>query len=375
MKNKFIALLCALALVFSLAGCTLSTPDTVGKIGDYEIPSGLYLLAQYDAYQKAADLASSEQDASDVKGFLKATITPEGEDAVTVRDYVARETLKNLETYAAVETRFAELGGELTEEETQQADSYAAQLMDQYGDTYKANGIGLETVQRFERILLKSSDLLELCYGADGETPVSDAELTDHVENSMYALAYYSIPLYNTSTFAFANDDQKAQMLALAQAAADATNAFAAETSDTSTVMGYFSGQVTSALPEIYKVLDSTVPADSDAPQTELIGDAALTSAFTAEGSADTIRSLTFGQAAAVQYNGYALLVALRLDPLAANTLDDLRSQILSDKMSQTLQDALAEYGAALDHDLDSSAMNKLPVKKIVNSNSSNSNS
>ena len=98
MKNKLLALLCALALVFSLAGCTLSTPDTVGKIGDYEISSGLYLLAQYDAYQKAADLASSEQDASDVKGFLKATITPEGEDAITVRDYVARETLKNLET-------------------------------------------------------------------------------------------------------------------------------------------------------------------------------------------------------------------------------------------------------------------------------------
>ena len=76
-----------------------------------------------------------------------------------------------------------------------------------------------------------------------------------------------------------------------------------------------------------------------------------------------------------MQYNGYALLVALRLDPLAANTLDDLRSQILSDQMSQTLQDALAEYGAALDHNLDSSAMNKLPVKKIVNSNSNNSSS
>ena len=217
MKNKFIALLCALALVFSLAGCTLSTPDTVGKIGDYEIPSGLYLLAQYDAYQKAADLASSEQDASDVKGFLKATITPEGEDAITVRDYVARETLKNLETYAAVETRFADLGGELTEEETQQADSYATQLMDQYGDTYKANGIGLETVKLFERILIKSNDLLSLVYGENGETPVSDADLSAHLENDMVELAYCTIPLYNTSTYAFADDDQKAQMLTLAQ--------------------------------------------------------------------------------------------------------------------------------------------------------------
>ena len=374
MKQKLFALIAAAAMVFSLAGCVISTPDTVGTIGSVEISSGLYLLAQYNAYQSAADLADSEQDTTDVKAFLKQIITTDADSGETalVGDYVAQKTLENLETYAAVETRFDELGGQLTAEEEQQADSYASQLMDQYGDTYKANGIGLETVQHFERILLKSSDLLELCYGADGETPVPDAELTDYAENSMYALAYYSIPLYNTSTFAFANDDQKAQMLALAQAAADATNTFAAETSDASAVVGYFSSQVTSALPEIYKVLDSTYSADSDAPQMELIGDATLTSAFTAEGSADTIRSLAFGQAAAVQYNGYTLLAALRLDPLATNTLDDLRSQILSDKMSQTLQDALAEYGASMEHSLDTSAMNKLPAKKIVNSSSNN---
>ncbi len=39
-------------------GCAPSTPDTVGKIGDFEVTSGLYLLAQYDAYQQAAQLAA-----------------------------------------------------------------------------------------------------------------------------------------------------------------------------------------------------------------------------------------------------------------------------------------------------------------------------
>ena len=373
MKNKLIALLCALALVFSLAGCTLSTPDTVGKIGDYEIPSGLYLLAQYDAYQKAADLASSEQDASDVKGFLKATITPEGEDAITVRDYVARETLKNLETYAAVETRFAQLGGELTEEETQQADSYAAQLMDQYGDTYKANGIGLETVKLFERILLKSNDLLSLVYGENGETPVSDADLTSHLENNMYELAYYTIPLYNTGTFAFADDDQTTEMLNLAQSAIDDVNSYAATLADlsdstnSSMLMGAFSGVVTSALPDIYKVLDSTYSSDSDAPSLELIGDSTVTSAFTAEGAADTVRSLSIGQAAALKYNGYAMMAVLRLDPLSLNSLDNLRGQVLRDLQSTQLKEDLAAYGASMEHNLSDSAMKKLPMTKIVN--------
>ena len=115
MKQKLLALVCALALVVSLAGCVISTPDTVGSLGDYEISSGLYLLAQYDAYQKAADLASSDQDAANVKAFLKQTITVDGDsgETATVSDYVARKTLENLQTYAATELRFDELGGQL----------------------------------------------------------------------------------------------------------------------------------------------------------------------------------------------------------------------------------------------------------------------
>ena len=93
MKKKLIALACALALAVGLVGCSLSTPDSVGTIGDVDIPSGLYLLAQFDAYQTAADLASDEQDPSKVSSFLKATITVDdatGETAV-VSDYVAQK--------------------------------------------------------------------------------------------------------------------------------------------------------------------------------------------------------------------------------------------------------------------------------------------
>ena len=376
MKKKLIALVCALALAVGLVGCSLSTPDSVGTIGNVDISSGLYLLAQFDAYQTAADLASDDQDATKVSSFLKATITVDdatGETAV-VSDYVAQKTLENLESYAAIETRFDELGGVLTPDEETQADSYASQLMEQYGDTYKANGIGLNTVQRFERILIKSSDLLELVYGVDGETPVSDADLTSHLENNMYELAYYTIPLYNTSTYASADEDQTSEMLDLVQDAVDQTNAYAAsltglsDSDFSSALLGYFSSVVTSALPEVYAVLGSTYSSDSTAPSLELIGDSTVTSAFTAEGAADTIRGLSIGQAAAVKYNSYALMAALRLDPLSLKALDDLRGQVLNDMKGEELSEALTAYGASLEHNLSSSAMNRMPASKIVNS-------
>lgn len=374
MKQKLLALVCALALVVSLAGCVISTPDTVGSLGDYEISSGLYLLAQYDAYQKAADLASSDQDAANVKAFLKQTITVDSDsgETATVSDYVARKTLENLQTYAATELRFDELGGQLTAEEEQQADSYAQQLMDQYGSTYTANGIGLETLKAFERIQLKHTLLLTLVYGPDGESPVDDSDLTEHLDSQMYELAYVNIPLYNTSTFVSASDDQKAQMLQLAQAAA----ASCSETQDgsVSEQVSALHSAASAALPDIYAVLDSTPAEDASNVQTELLTESDLTGAFTQDGAADAVRGLVYGEAAAVQYNAASIILMMRIDPLQVSTLDALRTQILSDMKGDELEDALTAYGSTLENDLSTSAMNKMPASKIVNpSSSSNS--
>ena len=384
MKKKLLALVCALVMIFSLASCGLSTPDTVGKVGDFEVSSGLYLLAQFSAYQQAAQLAAEigqflgfqlagkDQDATDVKAFLKETITTDadtGETAV-VQDYVADKTLETLRTFAAIDARFAELGGELTAEQTQVADNYAQQLMDQYGSTYTANGIGLETLKAFERIQLKHTLLLTLVYGPDGESPVDDSDLTEHLDSQMYELAYVNIPLYNTSTYAFANDDQKTKMLRLAQTAADSVNTAGGETVSDQVSALHEAAQ--NALPDIYAVLDGKTSDDSASVQTELLTESDVASAFTQDGAADALRSLSYGEAAAVQINGSTLLLMVRVDPLSVSSLDDLRSQILSDMKGGELDDALAAGGAELAHDLDSSAMNKLPAKKIVNNSANN---
>ena len=54
-----------------------STPSTVGSIGGIEIPAGIYLLAQYNSYNTAANAAelATGETASDVKAVLKATCT------------------------------------------------------------------------------------------------------------------------------------------------------------------------------------------------------------------------------------------------------------------------------------------------------------
>ena len=354
MKQKLLALASALALCFSLAGCHTSTPDTVGSIGGEEISSGLYLLAQFDAYQQAAQYAGEDQDPANVKAFLKAEITPDGGEAVAVSDYVAEATQEELRRYAAVEARFAELGAELDPAYTAQADSYTDQLVENYGALYAANGIGEETIRHYEYNLAKQTALIDLVYGQDGETPLTDEELTDHLENEMLYLRYVTVPLYNTSTFAFADEDQTAEMRRLAQEAA------AASTPDT------FDQVVADALPGIYAVLDAELTAEDAAAQlsSSFLSRSQMDGTFSEEAAA-TLGGLGIGEAAAVDYGATSLLIAMRLDPLETMTLDTLRATILSD-MGAALVDAdMAAAGEALTANLDQSAMNKLPASRI----------
>ena len=98
---------------------------------------------------------------------------------------------------------------------------------------------------------------------------MEDDELTSHLDDSMYEICYISIPLYNTSTYAFADDDQKAEMLKLAQAAADSVNAAGGETVSDQVSALHEAAQ--NALPDIYAVLDSETSDDSASVQTELL--------------------------------------------------------------------------------------------------------
>ena len=133
LKMKFFSLAAAGALCVSLAGCNLSTPATVGTIGGVEIPAGVYLLAQYNAYNTAsgvAELATGET-AQNVKAVLKAECTGTiGDEEVTAAgsEYVEKLTLRTIEYYAAVEKTFAELGGELSEDAVAEANSTADSL-------------------------------------------------------------------------------------------------------------------------------------------------------------------------------------------------------------------------------------------------------
>ena len=346
-KTKLFSLAMAVSMVLALAGCAMSAPSTVGSIGGVEIPAGIYLLAQYNSYNTAsgvAELATGET-ASDVKAVLKATCTGtiNGEDVTAVgSDYVAQLTTRAIEYYAAVEKQFAEQNGVLDDTATAEAAKTADSLWSSNGD-------------------------LKMTYGPDGTSPVTDAEYTDYVNNDCYYIEAVQFPLVNYSTYSMADDDQKAAIMATAESCMAELNETA--TAETASSSALYTAAMT-YVPEAMAAMGSTM----DASQAVYYAASQLyTPSDLSSYGSDEYNNLTDPLDAAGMNHwttidlGTTVLVARKIDPFKTYTIEDLDSMydLLTSMKSDAIQDELYAAGAALDHNLNSAAMNTYSASKI----------
>ena len=371
-KTKLFSLGMAAAMLLALGGCAMSTPANVGSIGGVEIPAGVYLLAQYNSYNTASGLAklATGETASDVKAVLKAecTGTINGEEVTTDgADYVSQLTTHAIEYYAAVEKEFDELGGTLDDAATAEAANSADSLWSSNGDLYTANGISKSTVETYLLNAQKAKTILNLTYGADGTTPVTEAEYTDYVNNECYYVETVQFPLVNYSSYSLATDDQKAQIEAIAaQCQAELNEQATAETASNSAL---YTAAMT-YVPQAMSVLGSTMES---AQAVYYAGSQLYTPTDLVSFGSDSYNDLTdpldevpLGSWTTINL-GTTMLVARRIDPFKTYTVDELNSMydMLTSMKSDEIQSKLYADGAALEHNLDTSAINTYSASKI----------
>lgn len=372
-KTKLFGLGMAAAMLLSLAGCNLSTPASVGSIGDVDIPAGVYLLAQYNAYNTASGLAelATGETANDVKAVLKAECTGTiGDEEVTATgaEYVEKLTLRAIEYYAAVETKFAELGATLEDAATSEVADNVDSMWESNGDLYEANGIGKNSLQAYLLNAQKASTILTLLYGPDGSQPVTDAEYTDYINNDCYYIESVQIPLVDYSSYTMADDDQKA---AIQQIAEECKNTLS-EQANTEELTGSALYEAASTyVPQAMEALGATM---EDATQAMYYAGTQLyTPDDLSSYGSDDYNNLTdpLDEAGMNQWTvvdlGTTLLVARRIDPLKSYTVEDLTGMydLLTAMKSEDLQNQFYADGAALAHNLDEGAMKTYSASKI----------
>ena len=371
-KTKLFSLAMAVSMVLALAGCAMSTPSTVGSIGGIEIPAGIYLLAQYNSYNTAANAAelATGETASDVKAVLKATCTGTiGDEEVTATgsEYVAKLTDRAISYYAEVERRFTEMNGVLNDAATAEAADTADSLWSTNGDLYTANGISKTSLQTYLLNAQKAKALLKMTYGPDGTTPVAEDEYTDFVNNDCYYIEAVQFPLVDYSTYSMADDDQKAAIMATAESCMAELNTTAtAETASNSALYTAAMTYVPQAMAAMGSSLDVSQAVYYAASQLYTPDDLSSYGSDEYNNLTDPLDEAGLNHWTTINL-GTTILVARKIDPFKTYTVDELNSMydLLSSMKSTDIQSELYAAGAALEHNLNSSALNTYSASKI----------
>lgn len=368
---RFLSLGLALAMLLGVTGCTISTPATVGSIGGVEIPAGIYLLAQYNAYQTVSDLAdlATGETADDVKAVLKAQCTGTiGDEEVTTdgADYLQRLTLRSLQYYAAVESKFAELGATLEDAATAEAADTAASMWESDGDVYKANGISQATLEQYQLNSAKADACLELIYGENGQSPVTDQDYLDFLNNECRYVDVVQLPLFDSASYAFADEDQSEQIQTLAEECAATLNSWAAVEQGRTERFTSMYEAAEQYVAQAMEVLGATPESGMGAyyagsqlltPDTLKSYGTTLTDALDAAGK---------GVWTTVNL-GMSIGVMCDVNPLDADTLDNFKANydLLKLLKGDELEAQFYADGAAMEQNLDSSAMSTYKASKI----------
>ena len=372
-KTKLLSLGVAAAMLLALAGCNISTPSSVGTIGNVDIPAGVYLLAQYNAYNTAsglADLATGES-ASDVKAVLKAECTGTiGDEEVTATgaEYVEKLTMRAIEYYAAVETKFAELGATLEDAATSEVADNVESMWESNGDLYEANGIGKVSLQAYLLNAQKAVTILDLLYGPQGTTPVSDEEYTDFINNSCYYIESVQIPLIDYSTYTMADDTQKEQ---IQQVAEQCLQQLQVEADGQTVSSSALYEAAATYVPQAMELLGATMEDASQAVY--YAGSQLYTPDDLASYGSDEYNNLTdpLDEAGMNEWTtidlGTTILVARRVDPFKTYTVAQLTSMydLLTALKGDDLQNQFYADGAAFNHALDEGTMKTYSASKI----------
>ena len=182
--KKILAGAAALAVALTCTGC--SDTSWGAKAGDTEYRAGIYIYHAMNAFFDA-DSKKAETD-TDV---FAASI-----EDMPAKDWMMKETEKNLKLQAAVDQKFDELGLELDEYSTAYADYMVEQMWSQYGEMFEGYGIGKESYRDVYLNSIKRDEIFMKYYNSeDGITPVAEDDIKAHLLDNYARVKYIALNL------------------------------------------------------------------------------------------------------------------------------------------------------------------------------------
>ncbi|MGN0478488.1 MAG: hypothetical protein ACI4GO_03555 [Hominenteromicrobium sp.] len=184
-----LALLLAIALCFSLAGCYDENMTWAAKKGDTELPIGAYIYYLSVAYNEAASQIGTDTE------VLKGEV--EGQPA---DEWIRERAKAYVNQYFWMDDEIARLGLEMTDEDYTSAQQSTSSYWTYFGSVFEDYGIAQSSFDiAYSQYNQKYLMVFKALYGEGGEREVPQADIQDYYEQNYYSYEYFTAPLTTVS--------------------------------------------------------------------------------------------------------------------------------------------------------------------------------
>ncbi|MEG2930402.1 MAG: hypothetical protein RR825_01325 [Ruthenibacterium sp.] len=193
--SKLLSLALCCAMVFSFTGCRFTSPTNVMSVDGTDIPAGLYLLYQMQAYSSAVDLQTDKK--TDV---LKDTL-----DGKAGAEWIHAETVRLARRYVYIEKQFEAEGLALTADEQSAAETQAKNGYTSNADTFSANGIGQASYTQYYLNETKYDKLFTAYSDKNGKS-ITDDTAKAYMDKTYTHIATLLLPVTDAANAALSEE-------------------------------------------------------------------------------------------------------------------------------------------------------------------------
>lgn len=357
MKNfkRIIASVLTVLMVLTVAGCHKKDEIAV-TVGDVEFTSAYYMCALINADSEAKtkineSLSEEDQSSSGSIDYYSKKI-----DKKDYVEWVEDRAIENLKTIAAYKTLCKENKIELTEEDINNAETYASYYWSTYGysNYFEPNGVGQSTYSEYMKDTYYSENYFKHLYGEGGEKAIA----ADEVKTKMYD----NFVLANVLTGSYTSEMTDAEKTAL-------KNKFNGYIQDLQNGTKNFEA----IYKEYNNITDDTTKSTTEESD-ELKPQDEYATVVGAEGTAyersyfSTVKEMANGQTKVIELedkSGIILVVKKEIseDEYYLKELDMVSRHLIKD---EEFENTVNDYAKKLKADINKYAVGQFKVKKII---------
>ena len=224
--KKTIAAVSAAALAVSMAGCTPNIGGgsrTAETVDGYEVPAGVFIYYTVRGYNEAVSVLK-ENTGTDptVKDVRNSNI-----DSIDSTDWIQNKATDYAVDYVNILREFDAIGGELTQEELDEAEEMANSFYAQ-NPLYAENGVSIDSMIEISEGIYKEQAIFKHYYGFDSEEGCSEDELKDYFDENYARVKYLSISLTDSEGNKVSADEER-KLRALAEEYVEQINSKSSE--------------------------------------------------------------------------------------------------------------------------------------------------